>query len=157
MRLKKCFNHKDYPNLFLVSFSYSDKRISCAKIVGILDDYTKISILKTFEYEKGLINAIEINLNNSYYLLNFTNGFTLWIYDSDKNEIKNKKIIPKRSNIVNKDDNNDYINFKTYKIAFYLEKKNLLIVQASSSPNQCFFFIVLIMKIMILILFFNLK
>ena len=140
MRLKKCFNHKDYPNLFLVSFSYSDKRNSCAKIVGILDDYTKISILKTFEYEKGLINAIEINLNNSYYLLNFTNGFTLWIYDSDKNEIKNKKIIPKRSNIVNKDDNNDYINFKTYKIAFYLEKKNLLIVQASSSPNQCFFF-----------------
>jgi hypothetical protein len=141
MRLEKCFNHKDYPNIFLVSFPFSSlQRIGCIKIIGILDDYRKISILNTFEYDIGLINAIEIKLNDNYYLLNCTNGFTLWFYDSIKNEIKNKKIIPKKCNIEDKDDNNDYKNFITYKNVLYSEKRNLLIIQISIPTPKIFFY-----------------
>ena len=108
--------------------------------MGIVDDFSEISILNEFEYDYALINAIEINLNDNFYLLNCTNGFTIWFYDYNKNEIKNKKIIPKKYNINNKDDdNNDYENFITYKNVFYIEKRNLLIVQLSY-PNQSIIF-----------------
>ena len=147
MRLEKCFIHKDYPNIFLVSFpsssfSYSSlQRIGCVKIVGILDDFSKIAILKIFEYDIGLINALEIKLNDNYYLLNCTNGFTLWFYDSIKNEIKNKKIIPKKYNIEDKDDDNDdYKIFKTYKNVLYCEKRNLLIIQISLPTPKILFY-----------------
>ena len=141
MRFEKCFNHKDYPNIFLVSFPSSGlKKMGCVKIVGILDDFSKITILNTFDYEIGLINAIEIKLNDNYYLLNCTNGFTLWFYDSNKNEIKYKRIIPKESNIDNKDDNNDtYKNFITYKKVFYIEKRNLLIAQVHLKSKILFY------------------
>ena len=95
MRLEKCFNFKDCQNIFLVSFSPSFfQRTAKVKIIEIANDYSKISILKTFEYYTGLINAIEINLNNTYYLLNCTNGFTLWFYDALKNEVNYKEITP---------------------------------------------------------------
>ena len=141
MRFEKCFNHKDYPNIFLVSFPSSGlKKMGCVKIVGILDDFSKITILNTFDYDIGLINAIEIKLNDNYYLLNCTNGFTLWFYDSNKNEIKYKRIIPKESNIDNKDDNNDtYKNFITYKKVFYIEKRNLLIAQVHLKSKILFY------------------
>ena len=46
MRLEKCFNHKDYPNIFLVSFPTSGLQGNgCVKIVGILDDFSTIYII----------------------------------------------------------------------------------------------------------------
>ena len=141
MRLEKCFNFKDCQNIFLVSFNPSNyKKLGKVKIIEISYDYSKISILKTFEYYAGLINAIEINLNNVYYLLNSTNGFTLWFYDAIKNEIHYKEIIPKKAKFDNNDDNNDYKNFKSFKSVFYIEKRNILIVQITFHTQYILFF-----------------
>ena len=140
-RLEKCFEEyisfKDKQmNLFLVCFSGEDK----AKILGISDDYKEIEILKDIKDYKGLINAIEIKINNNYYLLSCTNEFKLWYYDSNTKEIENKIIIPKKEVKDIIDNNFEFERLKTYKPLIFIEKRKLLIAQVISPEQYILFY-----------------
>ena len=141
MKLESKFlDYKTNQNIFLVSFpSSGNGDYGIAEIIEISQDYNIISILNTFSCYKGLINAIEINLNDNYYLLNCTNGFSLWFYDSNKKEVKSEVIVPKLNSIL-KENNNDYKDFRTFKNAFFIKKKNLLIVQITFPIQYIFFY-----------------
>jgi len=145
IRLEKCFEEYNYfqdkiYNIFLVSIpSGGNSKEGLAKIIGISDDYKEIEILKTIYDYKGLVNAIEINLNNKYYLLSCTNGFKLWFYNSDRKDIEFKEIIPKIKN--NNDiENVKYKNFRTYKELIYIKKRKLLIVQVNFPEQYIYFY-----------------
>ena len=140
IRLEKCFeNLQKNKNIFLVSIPASGSlKEGMAKIIGISDDYMEIEIIKNIIDFKGLVNAIEIKLNNNYYLLSCTKGFKLWYYDSDIKEIKFKEIIPKNKN---DDENNiEYQKIMTYKELIFIEKSNLLIVQVNFPYQYIFFY-----------------
>ena len=125
IRLEKCFEKCNYfqdkKNIFLVNYSYKDM----SKIIGISDDYMDIEIHKdNIDDYKGLVNAIEINLNNNFYLLSCTQGFKLWFYDSNTKKIKFKVIIPHKKDNNNEENDKDYQNFRSYKQQIFIEKKN---------------------------------
>ena len=144
IRLKKCFEKyncfqdKKY-NIFLVSIpSGGNSSEGLAKLIGISDDYKEIDILKSIFDYKGLVNAIEINLNNKYYLLSCTKGFKLWYYNLDTKDIESKEIIPKKKDN-NDNENNLYKNFRTFKELIFIENRKLLIAQVNF-PDQFIYF-----------------
>jgi len=150
-RIEKCFEKYNYiqgkiRHTFLVSFPSAGNSLEgIAKIIRISDDYKEIEILKTIYDYKGLLNAIEINFNNNYYLLSCTIGFTLCYYNSDTKDIVLEEIIPQRKD--NKDTENNmnnkiftaYKNITTYKELLFIEKRQILIVQVNF-PDQYIFF-----------------
>jgi len=145
IRLEKCFEkynsiQDSKYNIFLVSFpSGGNFKEGLAKIIGISDDYKEIDILKTIYDYKGLVNAIEINLNNKYYLLSCTKGFKLWFYNSDSKNIEYKEIIPNKKNN-NDTENMEYKNFRTYKELIFIKKRKLLIVQVNFPIQYIYFY-----------------
>ena len=146
IRLEKCFEkfncikEKKY-NIFLVSIpSGGNEREGLAKLIGISDDYQEIEILKTIFDYKGLVNAIEINLNNNYYLLSCTKGFKLWYINSNNKDIEFKEIIPKKKDNNDTENNMKYKSFRTYKELFFIEKKNILIAQVNFPEQYIYFY-----------------
>ena len=141
IRLEKCFEKLRKKNIFLVSFPSSGRfSEGIAKIIGISDDYMEIEILKNINDYKGLVNAIEINLNNNYYLLSCTKGFKLWFYNLDTEEIEFKNIIPKKNDINDEGNNIESQNFRTYKELIFIENRKILIVQVNFPEQYIFFY-----------------
>ena len=146
-RLEKCFEGYKFIqdkkwNIFIVSFTAGGKEgKGNAKILGITDDYKGIEILKNIDSDDlGLVNAIEININNNYYLLSCFKNFKIWYYDSNSKEIKSEIIIPKKDDKNVFDKNCEYQNFKTYKPLNFIEKRKLLIVQVTYPEQYIFFY-----------------
>ena len=145
IRLEQCFEKyncikgKKF-NIFLVSIpSGGNFKEGLAKIIGISDDYKEIEILQTIYDYKGLVNAIEINLNNKYYLLSCTKGFKLWYYNSDTKHIEFSEIIPEKKNY-NEPENVEYKNFRTYKELIFIERRKLLIAQVNFPEQYIYFY-----------------
>ena len=139
MKLEKYYQ-KYSKNIFLISFSsINEKGDSEAKLIEISNDYKNIVELKSIMLYKGLLNPIEINYNNNYYYLNSTKKIILWDYDYNKNEFEYKEIIPKESNINNK-EKIDYNNLRSYKEMIYVKKRNLLIIQYTFHKPDIYFF-----------------
>ena len=87
-----------------------------------------------------MVNAIEININNNYYLLSCFKNFKIWYYDSNTKDIENKIIIPKKEGINFFNDNCEYQDIKTYRPLNFIEKRKILIVQVIHREQYIFFY-----------------